>query len=86
MTIPQWMIDMWKKEQCDSCRRGDRKKCGTVENAVCYRQEPNGIRRYYCFVGCMMLDLIENGTEEDVRGLVESQFNVEGHYEKMLNP
>lgn len=79
---PAWMIEHWKKYQCPDCQKGDRSKCETTaENARAIRIDEQGKPHYYCFVGCMMLDLDDEGRKK----FIESQFNDEGHYEQSRN-
>ena len=81
-TLPEKILEHWRSFQCPDCREGHREKCSaTKENAKAFRIEPNGKIHYYCFAGCLMLDLDEAGRKE----LTESQFNVAGHYEQLRN-
>jgi len=75
----KWLTDHWRKYQCPECRNGDRSGCtANKENAKASR-EADGKTYYYCFVGCLMLQL-----DEDSRiKFIESQFNTKGHYEKL---
>jgi len=76
---PKWLLDHWRQHQCPECRNGDRSRCANKENAKAFREEPDGKTHYYCFVGCLMLQL-----DEDSRiRFIESQFNTEGHYEML---
>lgn len=77
-SIDQVILDHWKKEQCPSCRAG--KKCNVDrKHAKAVRIDEHGKPHYYCFVGCMMLDL----DESERKKFTESQFNEEGHYEQL---
>lgn len=80
-----WIIDDWKKYQCDACRNGDRSKCNaTREGAAAFREDHKGKMHYYCFMGCLMLYLIEENVKpEEIKRFIESQFNRDGHYEKL---
>ncbi|MCX6773666.1 MAG: hypothetical protein NTY68_01555 [Candidatus Micrarchaeota archaeon] len=85
--VPDWLIDDWKKYQCPDCRKGDRSKCSAnKKNMRAFREDEKGKIHYYCFMGCLMLELLEKATPEDVKKFIESQFNVDGHYEKLANP
>ena len=85
--MPDWLVKQWQDEQCEACRNGDRSRCSaTKHNAVGVRIEPDGTAHYYCFLGCMMLDLMENCDPSSLKDLIESQFNSKGHYEKLANP
>ena len=79
-STPPNLLEHWKKYQCPDCRKGDRSKCEVSRTeARAFRQEPNGKTNYYCFVGCLMLDLDESARKK----FIESQFNTEGHYETL---
>lgn len=76
------VLDMWKREQCPDCRAGNRSKCSaTRETAKAYRIDEKGATHYYCFMGCLMLELDDAARKK----IIESSFNVEGHYEQMAN-
>lgn len=81
-TLSEKILEHWRKEQCPDCRAGNRTKCNaTKENAKAYRIDEKGQIHYYCFMGCLMLELDDEGR----RKISESEFNVEGHYEKLAN-
>ncbi len=72
---PKWLLDHWHKNKCI-------KPCSAnASNAKASIEEKPGSVRYYCCVGCMMLDLEDDGRRE----FIESQFNVKGHYSKLAN-
>lgn len=80
-TLPE-ILEHWKSFQCPNCQKGDRSKCETTEeNAKAVRIDAQGKKHYYCFIGCLMLDLND---EERIK-FIESQFNEEGHYEQARN-
>lgn len=80
--IPKIILDDWKSLQCEACKKNDRTKCSaTKENARAVRTDHKGINHYYCFLGCLMLELNEKAR----RKFILSQFNVDGHYEKLQN-
>lgn len=77
-----WQEESWREEQCEPCRNGDRSKCACTEKDFkAFRQEPNGKMHYYCFLGCVMLEL----SREERMGFGLKQFNDEGHYEMLRN-
>ena len=81
-SLSKIILEHWRSFQCPDCREGNRSKCSaTKENAKAVRTEPNGKVHYYCFVGCLMLDL--NDTQR--KKFIEAQFNAEGHYEQLSN-
>jgi hypothetical protein len=81
--IPKRILEDWKSLQCPDCRKGDRSKCrATRENARAFMEDKKGKMHYYCFVGCLMLEL----PEEARRKFIVSQFDTDGHYEKLANP
>ena len=80
--LDEKILEHWRKYQCDNCREGHREKCNTTEkNAKAFRIDENGKRHYYCFMGCLMLEL----DDESRKKIIESQFNDKGHYEKSSN-
>lgn len=81
-SLPEKVLEHWRSFQCPDCRSGDRSKCSaTKETAKAVRIEPNGKIHYYCFAGCLMLDMNDKQRKE----FVEAQFNEEGHYEQLRN-
>lgn len=67
---------------CDSCRAGDFSKCRVKrEDARAYIQGPDGKIRYFCQVGCLLLQLGDEAFEH----AVVSQYNREGHYHQLRN-
>ncbi|MEK6848929.1 MAG: hypothetical protein AABX65_04860 [Nanoarchaeota archaeon] len=82
----QKLIAHFKKHQCEACRNGDRTRCiATRENSNTYRIDEKGETHYYCWPGCLMVEIYEKDPEQLIK-LIEDQFNREGHYEKMANP
>lgn len=81
MSISDKILEMWKEEQCDDCRNG-RSCSANKENAACYTVDEDGNEKYYCFIGCMLLQM----DEESRNKVIRSQFDVNGHYEKLRNP
>ena len=84
--LDNWILEMWRDNQCDACKNGDRSKCtATAENARCFMDEPDGTRHHYCFIGCLLVQIADEGGDEELRHVIESQFDREGHYEKMAS-
>jgi len=82
MTTKPWLLEHWRQYQCPECKNGDRSKCtANRKNAKASREEPDGKIHYYCFIGCLMLEL----DAESRKRFTETQFNVDGHYEKLRN-
>lgn len=78
--INDWLVDDWKSLQCKPCRDGSRHKCKcTKKNARAYRVDHKGKYHYYCFLGCLMLQL----TQKERDSFALRQYNVDGHYEKL---
>ena len=70
-----------RRQQCAPCRSGKGKCSVTKENSNAYMERPDGSRTYYCWPGCILLQL----DDVNMTKLVEDQFNIEGHYEKLSN-
>lgn len=71
----------WQCEPCEPCKNGDNSKCpkSIEEGAKAYIEEPDGSRRYFCCVGCMLLEVYERGGDGALTQAIERQFNREGH-------
>jgi len=81
-SLSKRLLEHWQNFQCPDCRKGDRSKCkATPENAKVFREDETGKVHYYCFLGCLMLEL----DAESRRKLIESQFDSDGHYEMLRN-
>ena len=81
-STPPEILEHWRSYQCPDCQKGNRSKCNAdKENAKAIRIDETGKKHYYCFVGCLMLDL----DEEERKKFIESQFNTGGHYEQSRN-
>ena len=73
-----WIRSYFQSQRCDKCKRGE--PCGcTRKDAKAYLEAPDGTRRYFCYMGCLLLLL----DDENLKHAIESEFNSEGHYEKL---
>ena len=78
----QKIRDMLKQWQCTDCQSGNFSHCNhTFENGKAFMEKPDGTRQYFCNIGCLLLQL----DDEDMTHVIESQFNREGHYEKLFS-
>lgn len=67
-------------DKCEPCKSGGDCGCRDRESGVAWIEDSKtGKRRYFCNTACMILAL----PEETWKGVAESRFNVEGHYEQM---
>jgi hypothetical protein len=77
--------EMLRQWQCPAAREGDYSKCtATEENAMAVIENTEtGEKRYFCYIGCALLRVSEEEGDEAMTKVIESEFNVEGHYEKL---
>ena len=55
----------WRLYQCPACRAGDRSQCqATREDSRADMTAPDGTKKYYCFIGCALLDILDNSDNE----------------------
>lgn len=68
--------------KCPACQSGHFENCtATRKNAHAYMIDKTGKIKWYCNLGCILLQLDQRGVQQVVEGEVGS----EGHYEKSIN-
>lgn len=74
-----WLREFFRSRQCDDCKAGRLCKCTRADAQAYLENLETGERKYFCYVGCAMLQL----DDEDFKHFSVSQFDNEGHYEKL---
>jgi hypothetical protein len=69
--------EMFKEWQCDACKKDGPGACKvTKENARAYFQRADGSIKYFCQIGCLLMQL----SDHDMHAFILSQFDNIGDY------
>jgi hypothetical protein len=69
--------EMFKEWQCDTCKKNGPGACSATEaNARAYIEMPDGSRKYFCQIGCLLMQL----SDHDMHAFILSQFDNVGDY------
>jgi len=74
--LREW-LEFWRGD----CKCKDPKYKCNHKDGPAFIEGPGGKRRYFCHVGCALLQL----DNKNLKKAVEYQFNDEGHYETLRN-